>query len=357
MQLHENKRLNELDALRGIAAIMVVVCHCTLFHEEYTFKYGGIGVDLFFMLSGFVIFMTLNYVKTGKEFVIKRFARLYPVYWACLTLTLLLIVIDYHINYQKPLPDGLFIDYAVGLTMLQRIVGINDLDGPYWSLAVELVFYALMFLLYKLKLLHRTVPVLFVIALVELIMQLLLHYLPRTGIVGNIYQIEASLLLPHFIPLFLAGILFYQIYDGKKGISNYLLIALCFVMQTFEHESRHIEMFNMVPGEYNATLAVFFFLFILFVNGKLGFIVNGVTLFLGRISYALYLFHQYIIIRFIIPYFNGVLHLSYFVTCIIAITIVIAIATLNTFLIDEPLRKKIKTSLLNKHRIPVKKPL
>lgn len=347
MPTARNYRLHELDALRGLAAMMVVICHCTLLNPGFTFKYGGVGVDLFFIISGFVIFMTLNTVKTGREFIIKRFARLYPVYWVCLTLTMILMVCELYFRNTLPQPE-LWIDYAAGLTMLQRFVGRNDLDGPYWSLAVELVFYLLIFLTYKLRLLKYAVPIFLVLATLQFSAQLLLHLLPRTGFVGDLYSFESSVLFPHFISLFLAGIVFYRMYNGNKTVLNYLLIALCLIMQCFEHEGRHIEMFDMVPWEYNMMLSLFFSLFILFINGKLRFIVNHATLFLGRISYALYLFHQYLLIRFLIPFLNIELKLSYLLSCIIAITIVAAIATVNTFFIDEPLRKRIMAALLKK---------
>ena len=55
-------RLLELDALRGIAAMMVVLFHLTMNTaiEKFGFRYGVTGVDLFFIISGFVIFLTLN---------------------------------------------------------------------------------------------------------------------------------------------------------------------------------------------------------------------------------------------------------------------------------------------------------
>ena len=87
----ENKsnRYQELDALRGIAAIMVVLFHFTMGRKEANlgFKLGTTGVDMFFIISGFVIFMSINKVKTSGEFIINRISRLYPTYWACVTFT------------------------------------------------------------------------------------------------------------------------------------------------------------------------------------------------------------------------------------------------------------------------------
>ena len=93
-------RIPELDSLRGIAALCVMYYHYThffrfklnySFNEAFDFKYGHHGVELFFIISGFVIFMSLERVSSVKEFIYKRFIRLFPTYWACLSLTLLVV--------------------------------------------------------------------------------------------------------------------------------------------------------------------------------------------------------------------------------------------------------------------------
>ncbi|MEK4129105.1 acyltransferase [Solibacillus sp. FSL W8-0474] len=80
-------RLTELDALRGLAALAVVIFHYTTRYNELfghekssylNFTFGHMGVNLFFMISGFVIFMTLRRINNVKEFAIKRAFRLYP---------------------------------------------------------------------------------------------------------------------------------------------------------------------------------------------------------------------------------------------------------------------------------------
>ena len=86
----------ELDALRGIAAFSVVLFHYTARYDSiyghsnrllFKFNYGHLGVNLFFIISGFVIFMTLDRTKSVIDFVVARFSRLYPAYWTALALT------------------------------------------------------------------------------------------------------------------------------------------------------------------------------------------------------------------------------------------------------------------------------
>lgn len=91
-------RFIELDALRGIAALSVMLFHYTAYYrklfntpfsENVDFKYGFYGVSLFFMISGFVIFMTIKKCNTASEFAFKRFTRLYPTFWVCVIITFL----------------------------------------------------------------------------------------------------------------------------------------------------------------------------------------------------------------------------------------------------------------------------
>ena len=143
----EGGRYRELDALRGIAAMAVVISHLTgnfdLFFPEYpplgvSFAYGGLGVQLFFMISGYVILMTARRYGDPSEFSRARAVRLYPTYWASLTLT---VAVVFALGFEQLYrPWG---EIAVNYTMLQSFVAVRDFDGAYWSLARELVFYIL----------------------------------------------------------------------------------------------------------------------------------------------------------------------------------------------------------------------
>src|SRR5215467_4825559 len=93
------QRVNEIDLLRFLAALSVVLFHYSFrgyaadsmslmpYPPLAPFaKYGGLGVELFFMISGFVILMTAANGSL-KGFVASRFVRLYPAFWTCCTIT------------------------------------------------------------------------------------------------------------------------------------------------------------------------------------------------------------------------------------------------------------------------------
>ena len=354
MAAQDNKissRIDELDALRGIAAILVVIFHCTMLHDAYTFTYGAAGVELFFIISGFVIFMTLNHVRSAKDFVINRFARLYPIYWFCVLLTFILMLFHNNMGNNTTATSPPYFQLAANMTMMQRYFGIQDLDGPYWSLAVELAFYAVMLLLYTYKAIKKTIHVLMAVMAVEFAVALATQNFPANGVLTGISVCSNYLYLIHFLPLFLSGVIFYHIYTEEGTTSRYIGILFCYFAQIAEYPNRHVDMFGLKPSGYAAELAVFYILFLLFVHKKAGFLVNRLTLFTGRISYALYLFHQYIILNFIIPYFDTKLKWPYFLTCLAAIVIVVIIAAVNTLYIDEPLRRKVKLLLTGNKKI------
>ena len=100
MAIQQHQRYRELDALRGLAAMLVVLFHYSWGRPENRFEFsvGNTGVDLFFIISGFVIFMSLEKAENLRQFVGNRFARLYPAYWVCVILTYILMQLYYQFN-------------------------------------------------------------------------------------------------------------------------------------------------------------------------------------------------------------------------------------------------------------------
>ena len=143
-------RVGEIDLFRFVAAIMVVLFH-------YTFrghaaddmsplgfpalaplsKYGFLGVELFFMISGFVILMTAGNGSLSR-FAKSRVVRLYPAYWIGCTLTFL-VTMAMAVPVFVVTPQ----QYLVNMTMLNEFLGVSSIDGVYWSLAVEIRFYVM----------------------------------------------------------------------------------------------------------------------------------------------------------------------------------------------------------------------
>jgi len=346
--LTPNLRFQELDALRGIAAIFVLLFHYSTLNQDVypLFKYGTSGVDLFFIISGFVIFMSVSHAKNGWEFLINRLTRLFPTYWTAVTFTFLIIFINDHFVTNTNLPVNWEI-YLYNLTMFQYYFDIPNLDGPYWTMIIEMVFYLVMFLLIITKSLKSTVPFLVLIVLFGVV-------------VGEFYQgwggefytdYFANFPLSQFAPLFLAGILFYQLKVLKENkFRTIILIIGCYFAQIILFKKGHSFAY-ILHSDYKISVGIYFIFMFLFAFDKLSWIVNRVTLYLGKISFALYLIHQYFSLNFIIPNLmkSGV---NFYISAyLIALPACILVASLITFYIEKPvspwLRKKLKHWLLN----------
>lgn len=336
----KTNRLLELDALRGIAAVMVMLFHYTMAHSELCsngFNLGVTSIDLFFIISGFVILMTLEKTSKLKDFCISRFARLFPAYWFCASLTALLSIYYYYATKRDFI--DLFYRYLANLTMFHKYFNMDSLDASYWTLLVEMLFYifmALIFVVRKLKYLEYIG-----VAIVSIVLLYGLVY-PQIPIedVGNIDKYFP--LIKHF-PLFFAGIYFYGIKYKKPTILRYVLIVYCFGIQLSLYDISYSIRAQMPFLEYVSILAVYFIIFYLFIIDRLSFIVNPVTLFLGKISYPLYLFHQYLGISFVIPILNRRLSLSFGLSVLISIIIAIFSAYLISRFVEIPAMEHIKS--------------
>jgi peptidoglycan/LPS O-acetylase OafA/YrhL len=143
-------RLAALDGLRIAAALAVTIHHYVTAADNYwglggqTFpqlrrftEYGWLGVDLFFMISGFVICMS-SWDRGVGEFFVSRVTRLFPTYWFAVLLTSA-VVIALPTATARPR----LVQILANLTMAQTGLGAKNIDIPYWTLWPELLFYLL----------------------------------------------------------------------------------------------------------------------------------------------------------------------------------------------------------------------
>jgi peptidoglycan/LPS O-acetylase OafA/YrhL len=130
-------RLRELDFLRGIAIVLVLFRHSPVFWPLTNM--GWMGVDLFFVLSGFLISGLLfkEYQKFGNikgfHFLVRRAFKIYPVYYIALPMYLMAALVSGHVSTFKVLAEVLFMQNFAN--------GWGYLSPPSWSLAVEEHFY------------------------------------------------------------------------------------------------------------------------------------------------------------------------------------------------------------------------
>jgi len=346
-------RYKDLDALRGFAAIMVVLFHFTYGREQarYGFFLGSTGVDLFFIISGFVIFMSINKVSSAGEFMVNRFSRLFPAYWACVTLTAAVqfIALKFHFVHTDSVHIS-WLKYLVNLTMFQKYFGYANVDGSYWSLLIEMLFYIGIVLLYK----FNRIKNIFAVGVITLAVIVVNDFLANTFTAWPFEEIIFWLPILNHAALFFAGILFYKFVhqDGTKR-KLYWIILLCYLVQVKIYYTLRGLSSTINFTQYTCMLAIIFFVFLLFAHNKLSFITNRVTLFFGKISYSLYLLHQFLGAGIVIPGLEKFLHLNFVSAAVIAFIIITCLAYMVTRYIEIPVGKRIKNKLHMHYMRPV----
>lgn len=236
--IEKSKRLKEIDFLRGIAILLVLLRHQEL--TEFTTNMGWIGVDLFFVLSGFLVSGLLfkEYKNYGKidavRFLVRRGFKIYPIYY--LTYILYLIIIIKNNNFDA---EKIFFD----LTFLQNY--FNEWGYAYgasWSLAIEEHFYfGLTFLIWlgvKLKWVSfnqklYTNKFLYAIILLIISSIIMKFYYNYNNIANNVFNFTMTHLR---IDSLLMGVLVAYFYHFKLELIknftkkyNYLLLLFIFL--------------------------------------------------------------------------------------------------------------------------------
>ncbi|MGI9470468.1 MAG: acyltransferase family protein [Rubripirellula sp.] len=280
-------RILELDALRGIAALAVVLFHYTTRYEDlfgrssrlpFHFDWGEYGVDLFFMLSGFVILMTLERTSDSLKFAWGRFTRLYPAYWAAVGLTFVLVL-----SCGLPGMQVRLVDAVLNMTMIQALLGAPHVDGAYWSLQAELIFYVNMLLLFRWGAFTRPVRAAITWVGLAILMILAQRYLaPQSSLLGELISKCMTLMSLKFIALFAIGILVFDARRRTDGrMATLMAILVCFAAVGLR-KGPEVMLIDVVLAS----------LFAAAVYGRLSFLNARWLVFLGAISYSLYLTHQ-----------------------------------------------------------------
>ncbi|WP_375417805.1 acyltransferase family protein [uncultured Hymenobacter sp.] len=292
-------RQYEIDLLRFLAAAAVVLYHYTfraygadnLSPIPYptlgsVTRYGYLGVQLFFIISGYVVLLSAQ-GKTVREFFVSRVQRLYPAYWIAVTLTFVIERL-WGTGPQDVLSAPLLYarahQYVVNLTMLQEFLGIEHLDQAYWSLTVELSFYFIISLLLAYKLMPH----------LNLSVGLWLVYAAVAPYLGGTGEAFSHLFFPQHAPLFIAGMLFFlmQRQSGRTWVRyGLLLVAYGLVLRNCRYEA----VAHNVQEEVVMALATGFFVLIgLVAFGIINFSSQARLARLGALTYPLYLLHGHI---------------------------------------------------------------
>jgi peptidoglycan/LPS O-acetylase OafA/YrhL len=290
VQGSKSARFLELDGLRGLAALSVVLYHYTHMYNQYfnhrpkplvSFSRGNLGVELFFIISGFVILMTVSKTKTILDFAVSRLSRIYPVYWVAIIVTFTILTISgIWPTGETSKPAFLF-----NFTMLQRFFSIKAVDGVYWSLQYELLFYGLILGALILGLIRRVEMLCVVMLAASFAYWTLLQAdaFSSLGPAGSL--IKQGLLLAIILgdaEFFVSGMMLYRIREKGLSLPRLAIIAGAIAMS-----------FLVDGGLMGIVHSAFVLLVGLAIFGYVPFLRSRPMVFLGAISYPLYLVHQY----------------------------------------------------------------
>ena len=280
-------RMASLDLLRFAAAMSVVVYHYTYRYADQlsplqsVTRHGYLGVELFFVISGFVILWSAR-GRSATEFVRARVLRLYPEFWIAVPVS----AVAFWLVSGGATVTGVR-QVLVNLTMIPQYLGTPYVDGVYWTLGVEIKFYVLVWLLAVLGQLARVERWLSVwVAMLTVV-----TFVDAGGIMRSV------LIFPYGY-FFAAGGFFFLVFDSGWTHGRVAALVTCLAggawhavdgMRDFM-DPAHITTISRVATV--ATVTGMFLLFTLSLRGALDGRNLRLTTLVGSLTYPLYLLHN-----------------------------------------------------------------
>jgi exopolysaccharide production protein ExoZ len=333
-----------IELFRGIAALMVLTFHYRdFFISGVSFlNFLQTGVDLFFIISGFVfapIIYSGNIAVT--PYLIRRFFRIYPLYFVSLLLY-------YGFAPDHPQKFAFFIDHLFFLQTTSSIQEAAFFNGVTWTLPIEIEYYLLVPFLALLTVINKnTIYIVLILAiLLKAILIITATELSDLNLSSNLnLSTILSLHLPSFLIEFMIGIILYNIYIKYKHkqitiIFHVLIIIIAMSLLL------GLSLLLFLSDEYDNLLwksyfrfwcaisyAILLFPFLIKLN-KVDSFFYSTCLFMGNISYGVYLFHM------LIP--KVLNHLDYNLTGFIAyftcLILTVILTLITYYLIENPAR-------------------
>lgn len=343
-------RLLFIDGLRGIAILMVVFYHAfsyrwanylpygNAYNDIKLFQFGNYGVQLFFMISGFVITMTLEKCKDFWDFMFRRWLRLFPA----MLIVSLIILATAPLLTARPYGPPALMDIIPGITFIEpefyrSVFGYYQtiLEGSFWSLFVEMKFYIVAGLLYFWLGTKKMIGVITLMFFSSILLEFLSPYLSKDAAFGS-KSFMHYLNWGHY-GWFAAGALFYEFNSTKKW--QYWLCAVFVALLAARCLGGLLSVSMII-----ASMIVFLIAFAM-VNRQLQHILaNKYLVLVGFISYPLYLLHENAMISMINQIYTVGSPIPNYLLSIIALIPIFIISWLISQFAEPMLRNLIQAS-------------
>lgn len=363
--LNNQGRFDFLDSIRGVAALMVAYLHYSAFflREDFSMSsvefglmhffneyidLGKVGVLIFFAISGMVIPFSLS--KGGenpiRRFFVSRVMRLYPVYWLSIPAG---IYAYYHLADKAITPEVVL----ANATMLQQFFGVENIIGLYWTLQVEIIFYVMCVILFKMNWLFNK----------ERVLMIALGFL-GLAIVAAAVRYYTQTKIP--VGLFLALVFMFQgaiwreyIFsrcEKAKRYAKFVFISIIVCMPLISVLAYNQDM-GFGETWYRYVLTYYIAVAMIIVLTRFYHVKGRIFVWLGGISYSVYLFHDvvFLVLVDIIGQANlAALGLPIHLYIVVAMLATVALSGLTYKYIEQPMIKlgrKINTSFFNKNAL------
>jgi peptidoglycan/LPS O-acetylase OafA/YrhL len=356
--LKPERRILVLDGCRALAILSVMAFHYTvrwappldpaghlaagaMFAGVWPLSFGWAGVEFFFVISGFVILMTLENTGSARAFLVRRFARIWPALIVATVITAAVVLAagpaDWRVNAYD-LVDSIVL---VGPNVVARVLHyqVKYVDGAYWSLWVEVRFYLLAVVVYYAT---RGWFLAFWLGLQAIAFAIWLLW-PT--------EIADLLLFPNFLPYFTLGICIYKLYGGvERGLASAgAVIAASAILfnalsGNFDYGAQDVGLAGerLTFAGINLLILALFWLFL--IDARIvSVLASRPAVRLGQASYSLYLLHQHLGVT-IIRLGIGV-GIPYLAMLPVTVALVIGLALLMFDFVETPAKRAIVAAL------------
>ena len=359
-------RLEGIDILRGFAVTVVVLHHFfeILGLHEYTFypyasTLGQLGVPLFFVISGYLIYQSIDYsistkgTKGGlKHYTLHRLFRILPAYY--FNFFIIFILALYFLNTMDTWSDKfigkqIFSHLTFTSYFIYKISGLG-INGAYWTLSIEMLWYIMAPLLFIFIKKDRYLILLFCMSLLYLVsldLSLLDPLLQLNHSASNYINLLFywSFQLPGQLIYFLAGIFIYKY--SKKNISlsrfvQYSVVPLSIYLFIYLSSQKYF--LESLTFRNLITLLIVTLLFMVLYRYKRTEL--HLLAWIGKISYSLYLWHMPLL--FIFKRYITLSDISLWSVASIYLVLLFTISALSYYLIEEGgfyLRKRLEQKI------------
>jgi peptidoglycan/LPS O-acetylase OafA/YrhL len=258
-------------------------------------RFGHLGVELFFLISGFVILMSA-WGRTPGDFAVSRVTRLFPAYWFSCLFTVVIFYTTGTFFANADGPDSVLHRLLPNLTMLQDGFGAPRMEGLYWTLWVELHFYALVALLIWGGITYS-----------RCVGFMISWLLVSTFVQESSFELLKTTLIVGWAPYFIAGMAFFLIYKYRPNLVLWLIVGACWALSCY-YNLRYINQEDTWPGVHQyvqpTVITACYMVVALVATHRLSWLRWRLLTTLGALTYPLYLLHETVarpIVKYLYP--------------------------------------------------------